>query len=65
MIITDILVDILFYTCCGWVGHIVIKIITLGKVDLEYGDSSESPIAASIGAAFLIAIAILTTELFS
>ena len=65
MIITDIIIDLLFYTCCGWVGHIVVKIFTLGKVDLDYGDSSEAPIAAYTGAAFLIAISVLVTKLMS
>lgn len=32
------IVGMLFYGTCGWVGHIFIKLVTFGKVDLDWGD---------------------------
>jgi len=53
------IVEILFFGFCGWLGHVVVKLVTLGKVDLEYGDSSESVITEWIGVGVLLAIAML------
>ena len=58
MIILEWIVEILFFACCGWLGHVFVKAITLGKVDLEYGESSEGVVAELIGVAMVLAIAI-------
>jgi hypothetical protein len=59
MFVFELIVEILFSRICGWVGHFVVKFVTFGKVDLEWGDSSESVIAESIGAGIIIVAAIL------
>lgn len=59
------IVEILFYGFCGWLGHVAVKIVTLGKVDLDYGNSSESVIAEWIGVGVLLAIAMLISFLIN
>lgn len=61
MVIIELIVDILFFSVCGWVGHMAVKILTWGKVDLEWGDSSESVIAEWIGVGVLLALAMLVS----
>jgi hypothetical protein len=63
MLIVEWLIEVLFFTCCGWVGYIVVKVITLGKVELEYGDSSESFLTQCIGFIFILAVILLFVEL--
>ena len=59
MTVIQFFIEILFDTICGWVGHIVVKAVTFGKVDLDWGNSSESIITAYIGAGVLLALAML------
>lgn len=59
----ETLVEILFYTLCGWVGHWTVKLLTLGKVDLDYGDTSDGPVAEWIGLIVLLLLAIGTVAL--
>ncbi len=59
MIVIQVLIEVLFYTICGWVGHIAVKAVTFGKVDLDWGNSSESIITECIGAGVLLALAML------
>jgi len=54
MIIAEFIVEILFFTVCGWVGHIVVKAVTLGRVDLDWGRGSESVLAEWLGFFFLL-----------
>jgi uncharacterized membrane protein YeaQ/YmgE (transglycosylase-associated protein family) len=54
MLIFEWFVEIVLHTCCGWIGHHFVKLITFGKVELEYGDSSESVMAEVIGAAVVL-----------
>lgn len=42
---------------CGWVGHHAVKLLTLGRVRLDYGATSEGVIAESIGAGVLLVLA--------
>ncbi len=56
MPILEFIVECLFFTVCGWVGHIVVKLVTLGKVDLEWGSGSESVLAEWLGVFFLLVI---------
>ena len=60
-----LIVEILFFGFCGWLGHVAVKIITLGKVDLDYGDSSESVFTEWIGVGVLLAIAMLISFLIN
>jgi hypothetical protein len=30
-------IECLFFTVCGWIGHVVVKAVTFGKMDLEWG----------------------------
>ena len=57
MFIFGFLLEVLFFTSCGWVGRIFFKVITLGKVELDYGESSEGVITEFIGLAVLVALA--------
>jgi hypothetical protein len=48
-------------TLVPWVGHVVVKILTLGKVDLGWGPSdSESEVTLRIGFFVLLVIAGVT-----
>lgn len=59
MIVIEWLIEILFFACCGWVGYIVVKILTFGKVEIDYGRSAESVIAEFIGCGFLLVVSLL------
>jgi hypothetical protein len=63
MFVIEWIIEILFFTFFAWIGHWVVKLLTLGKVELEYGDSSESVITACIGFAFILGAALLVAEL--
>lgn len=54
MILLQFIIDILFFTVCGWVGHVVVKALTFGKVDLDWGSGSESILAEWLGLFFLL-----------
>lgn len=54
-----IVFEFLFSTICGWVGHVVVKGLTFGKVDLDWGSSSESVITELIGLGILLGAAVL------
>lgn len=51
----------LFYFACGWFGHVLVKVITFGKIDLEWGADSESFVATIIGIAALLFIGLVLT----
>jgi hypothetical protein len=55
--ILEFIIECLFFTVCGWIGHIVVKVITLGKVDLEWGAAAESALTEWIGLFFLLSVA--------
>ena len=57
MIVLEFILDCLFYTVCGWVGHVVVKAITFGRVDLDWGTSSESVLTEWIGLVLALAVA--------
>ena len=54
----------LCWSFCGWVGYITVKVITLGRVNLEYGDDSAGALTAAIGFFVLLAVGILATWAF-
>jgi hypothetical protein len=49
MMIVEFIIEILFYTVCGWVGRVVVKLLTFGKVDLEWARGSESVLSEWLG----------------
>ena len=49
MIIIEWIIEVFVYEFCGWIGYITVKAVTFGKVELEYGDSSDSVITMWIG----------------
>src|SRR5437867_4276472 len=57
MFILEFIVECLFFTVCGWIGHTVVKVIAFGKVDLEWGSGSESVLAEWLGLFFLLLVA--------
>lgn len=59
------IVEMIFFSICGWIGHAVVKVLTFGKVDLDYGDSSDSVITQWIGVGVLLAVAMLISFLIN
>ena len=57
--VIHLIVEVVFSTICGWVGYISVKAVTFGKVELDWGNSSESIITECIGAVVLLALAML------
>jgi len=51
--------ECVIHSICGWVGHIVVRILTLGRVKLDWGAESESNVTEAIGVIFLLMIGIL------
>ena len=54
MILLHFIIDILFFTVCGWIGHVVVKALTFGKVNLDWGSGSESILTEWLGLFFLL-----------
>lgn len=61
------LFESVFLTICGWVGHVVVRILTLGRVKLDWGteSESESSVTEAIGIIFLLMMGILVVVLSS
>jgi hypothetical protein len=57
MFIIQLIVECLFFTVCGWIGHVVVKTISFGKVDLDWGSGSESVLAEWLGFLFVLLVA--------
>jgi hypothetical protein len=55
------LFELCFFYLCGWVGWGVVKLLTFGRVDLDWGDSAESFLTQVIGFGFLLAVALAVT----
>ena len=58
------LFECVFHFICGWVGHIVVRILTLGRVKLDWGAESESNVTEAVGVIFLLMIGILAVTFF-
>ena len=54
MFIFGWIAEFLFFGFCGWLGYVVVKLITFGKVDMDFGEGAESPVAEWIGCAFFV-----------
>ncbi len=57
MFIFEIIVECFFFTVCGWIGHIVVKGVTFGKGDLDWGFGSESILTEWFGLFIVLLIA--------
>lgn len=57
MFVLELIVRFLFFTLCGWIGHIVVKVVTLGRVELDWGRGSESVLAEWVGLLFVLLVA--------
>ena len=58
------LVEIIFDTVCGWTGHHSVKLLTLGRIDLDWGEGSESVLAQWIGLFVLVGLTVLIASLW-
>lgn len=54
--------ECVFLSICGWVGHVVVRILTLGRVKLDWGADSESNVTEAIGVIFLLMIGIIAAS---
>jgi hypothetical protein len=54
----EFFVDCLFHILCGWIANLVVRVITLGKVNLEWGSCSESIVPETIGVIFLLLLGV-------
>lgn len=59
----QLLVEVIFDTVCGWVGHATVKLLTLGRVDLDWGEGSDSVVARWIGLFVLVGLTVLAFTL--
>lgn len=55
----DSLVGIIFDTICGGIGHHFVKFVTLGRVDLDWGEGSGSVLAQWVGVFVLVGLGVI------
>lgn len=62
MDIIELLVRAIYYTICGWTGSMIMRLLTLGKVDIAWGldCDAETPVAEWIGSFFWVFVAMTT-----
>ena len=65
MIILGWIAEVLFFGLCGWLGSTFVKLITLGKVELDYGSSSSGIVAELLGVVVLFTLLFFASELVS
>lgn len=59
------LIDIIFHEVCGWVGATFLKIITFGRIDLDWGEGcTESILAEWTGLLVLVGLIVLAFTLW-
>ncbi len=56
--------EFLFQLVCGCIGHYFVKLVTFGKVDLGYGEGSDSIVAELIGFAVVIGLGVIVAAVF-
>jgi len=60
------LIDLLFHDVCGSIGSKFMKVISLGRIDLDSGEScSESILAEWIGLLVLVGLIVVATVLWA
>ncbi len=47
--IAEAVIESLAFRVCGWIGSVVVRAVTFGKLDSGYEPSSDSYFAAAIG----------------
>jgi hypothetical protein len=52
-----LVVAMVFFTFCAWVGHLLVRILTLGKVNLDWQHGVEPWLTQEIGFFVLLLIA--------
>ena len=58
------LIDIIFHEVCGWVGATFLKIVTFGRIDLDWGEGcSESILAEWTGLLILVGLIVVAFKL--
>lgn len=61
----NFIVGLIFHTVCGWIGATSVKIITFGRVDLDWGEGcTESILAEWTGLLVLVGLIILILALW-
>lgn len=56
-------IELLFHTVCGWIGATLLKIITFGRVNLDWGEGcTESVLAEWTGLLVLVALIVLALK---
>ena len=62
----NFIVGLIFHTVCGWIGATFVKIITFGRVDLDWGEGcTESILAEWTGLLVLVGLIVLATVLWT
>jgi hypothetical protein len=60
------IVDILLHDVCGWIGSKFITVISVGRINLDFGDgSSEAVLAEWIGLLVLVGLIVLAAVLWA
>lgn len=54
------IVEILFQSTCGWIGHHLLRVVTFGRIAPPWGRDSESAVAEWVG---LLAVAATASAL--
>lgn len=66
MFLVNLLVDVLLHTVCAWIGYIVVKVVTLGRVDLAWNENDgESVLAEWIGVGVLVLTTVIAALVLS
>ena len=62
----NFIVGLIFHTFCGSIGATFVKIITFGRVDLDWGEGcTESILAEWTGLLVLVGLIVLATVLWT
>lgn len=59
--VLELLVDFLRHTILAWVGWTFLKTITLGRVDLDWREGSDSVVCEWIGLGVLLALGLVVS----
>jgi len=61
----NFLIEIFFHDVCGWIGATFVKIITFGRIDLDWAEGcTESILAEWTGLLVLVGLVVLAFTLW-
>ena len=61
----NFIIDLIFHTICGWVGATFLKIITFGRIDLDWGEGcTESILAEWTGLLVFVGLIVLVLTIW-